>query len=538
MAYNTIPFSSLGGGINLRDAPDVVSEAQAIDLLNVEFNERGSMRQRSGYAQFTSPELTNQPDSMHAHYESDGTKHLIVGNGNRLDAVNTSGASVANASPTASPHFFVRFGSPTSESTYIANGTDTIRKYDGSSFTSPAGFTDTSGTPGSVNISGKFVAIAPQSNRLMVARESGTASFDNPSTVKFSVAGDPEDWDTADGAGAEELDPGDGEPIMGMIAFRDMVFIFKQTKFWVYYGESTTQAGAADFLFRKVNVGIGLEASQALCVGRDGVYFLGKNGVYKTTGGDPELISDPISPFFEGTTSFYYKSDTLNDTHISKAAMHWRNDRLYLAIAGGSSTVNSLMWVHDTEHEWWSLWDIPAAAITSFKIGDPSEVVFAAPAGDNHVYRHSDSYTADGMSTTGTGGTAITARWRSGWFDLNDRNVKRIRQTKIWGYGSFTFSISKDFEDVGSNPVAVSISGAADTWGDGTGTDLWGDGSSSSDLWGPTTAIDPWLVRESIRGTTFSILVTNTTINTPMGIYRLDNHVTSPRIPSTVSTDE
>ena len=103
-AYRQFPFRGFGGGLNLRDGPDVVSEDQAIDLLNVLFTTRGAVAQRSGYAKLTQAEGTNRYDSLSPFYKADGTKQLVAGAGNRLEAISTAGAVVASsAAPTANP---------------------------------------------------------------------------------------------------------------------------------------------------------------------------------------------------------------------------------------------------------------------------------------------------------------------------------------------------------------------------------------------------------------------------------------------------
>ena len=64
MAYQAIPFGNFSGGLNLKDKADVVQDSQAIDLLNVEFTERGAVKQRDGFLQFTGTALTNRVDSL------------------------------------------------------------------------------------------------------------------------------------------------------------------------------------------------------------------------------------------------------------------------------------------------------------------------------------------------------------------------------------------------------------------------------------------------------------------------------------------
>jgi hypothetical protein len=277
-------------GLDLVSSPD---EAACIDQLNVDLDVRGALRSRNGYDNFTGSELTNQPDSMAAHYESDGTRQLLVGGGLRLDALNSSGTSIANAVPTGFPHTFARFGGPTAEVTYISNGADQVRAWNGTAFSTPGGLSGQTGY---------FVAITPTSNRLVVARESGATAGNNPSSVNFSDAGAPETFTSTNFI---DLDPGDGEVITGLQTWGNYLFVFKQTKFYVFYGEETDVTGEPIFNYRKVDTGIGCAASRSVRAGRDGLYFLAPTGVYRTTGGAPELVSAAIDPLFNGGLSSF-----------------------------------------------------------------------------------------------------------------------------------------------------------------------------------------------------------------------------------------
>ncbi len=522
MTLTPVPFRNFGSGLNLRDKADAVDPSDCIDCLNVEFTERGAARQRDGYATFTAATTTNQPDSLAAFYTVSGTKQLMIGNGNKLTAVDSAGAAVASSTaPTASPHFFARFGGPTAQLLYCANGTDQVRSWDGAAFAAPA-YTGTAPT-------GKFLAVTPWDNRLVNARRSGTTGGDNPSSVRFSDAGVP----TTFGANNYvDLTPGDGEQIMGMAVFRNYLFVFKESKFFVFYGTDTDSAGAPIFRYRAVTSGVGLQASRALAVARDGVYFLGRNGVYKTTGNEdqPTLVSDKISPFFTGQVEQWYLGGVLNTSQVTQAAMTWVDEKLYLAVPTGSSSTNTRMLVYDCEYNWWSLWDIAAGCVASFRVSSADELVFGYAAVSKNVGRHNMSYVNDA-------GVAISSRWRSGWSDLGSSVEKRIRETKLWGAGQIQYAPSRDYGEATQN-AAVDFDAGLDTWGDGTGTDTWGGGTSTSDLWGPTGGVlNPKLARLAIRGTVFSVSITNQTLSAGWQLHRLDHHVGDRRDASVLQTE-
>lgn len=502
--YTPVGQSRFSGGLNLTDGADVVGVDQAVDLLNVLFLPQGGVRQRDGYQRFTSAELTNRIDSLAAFYTVSGTRQLLAGNGARIDVLSTAGTSTANVAPTASPQYFTRFAVPGSEHMYIANGTDTVRRWDGAAFATPA-YTGTTPTA-------KFLAVQAVDNRLVAAR---TAA--NPDRVLFSDPGVP----TTFGANNYvDLHPGSGEPITALVAWREYVFAFKETEFFVFYGTSTASTGTPVFNYRPV---AGVAGSVgAACSSPEGVYFLDRRGVYLTTGGEPRLVSGALDPLFLGGASLYYAGGVMDTSLLSSARMWWSQGRLYLAFSTG--TANNRLAVYSPRQGWWTLFDAPVGAMCSFRVGTREELVFAYASGLKHVARYFEGsgYTADDLTTTGTGGTAITSRWRQGWVDYGSQDQKSVRQTKLWGEGAADFAISRDFELLPGRFDTATFGSATDLWGDGTGTDTWGSGAGP-DTWGPTGTTAAWLISQSVSGHVLALHIQNSTLNRTWALHRLEH---------------
>jgi hypothetical protein len=516
--YKPFPFKGFGGGLNLRDGPDVVEEDQAIDALNVTFTTRGSVSQRSGYAKLTQAEGTNRYDSLAAFYQSTGTKQIVAGAGNRLEVLDVAGnVDFTSTLPTANPHYFQRFGGPTAEHLYIANGTDTVRRWTGTVFETPV-YTGTT-------IAGKFLGLSVTDNRLVNARFQGSSAGDNPSTVRFSAEGDPESWTATH---YEDLTPGDGEEIMGVATWRDQVFVFKQSKFFVFYGQSIDDEGEPEFNFRPVQAGVGLVASGAIAVAEQGVYFLDRTGIYFTDGRQPTRVSDIVEPIFHGDSSVYYTGGELNDASIEDATMLYHDERLLLSFPAGSAVVNNRQLLFDPHEKWWSLTDMPIGPMCNFRPSSVEELVFGYSSGEKHIGRYvAGEYDADDMETDGSGGTAISARWQSGWFNYGQPIVKTIRESKISGIGLVTVTFYRDYRQDSSIVHDVQLSPEGALWDDGS---LWDDGT----LWGPNTIVAAKPIRKAIRGEVFSVALSNDTINRGFKVHRLTTHVREVRVPSVV----
>lgn len=526
MAYKTVLFQTFGAGWNLAAQPDVLKPDQAIDLLNVDFTDVGGIRQRDGYAKLTSSALTNRADSLFQFVKSDGSRQILAGAGTRLEALSTAGAVLASATGlSGGPWSFAEFGTPNATVAYAGNGTDTLRKWDGSAWSAPTATVN--GTPSLAMPKGRL--LAAWGERLVVSGFDTTTGGPNgttssPSHLYFSDAANPESYSTA--SAAVQLRPGDGEQIQGLIAWGPYLFAFKETAFWVFSGADTQSDGSPEYLRRPVDTEAGAIAPGAICAARDGVYFLGRNGVYRTTGGPPQLVSQIIDPFFTGSGASLAFSSTLpiNAGQIANAQMAFHRERIYLSVATNLST-NDRTLVFDPRYGWWSVYDLPAAALASIRLGNFEELVFAYATGANDLGRHSNAYADDA-------GTAIRSYWRSGWFDLGIPNIKTIRMWEVWGRGKVIAGMGYDYLN-SAQAASLDFGAGIDTWGDGSGPDVWGDGSEASDNWGLGVILDAQPVWLATDGHVFSLQFDSVS-GTPWEVHRVKLNLRNTRDPSIV----
>jgi hypothetical protein len=537
--YQPYAFRDFSGGINLRDKSDTIGDKEAIDLLNVTFSERGAIRQRDGYADLTTADLTNRVDSLAPFYTAGGIKQLVAGCGTRLEALTTAGAVVAaKTGLTGGPYTFARFADPTHEYIYAANGADTLQRWDGAAWVAPTATvngTAASAMPkaGSVTVTAVLPGSASGTNAAnrLVATAFGTqtsggpAGFaSTPSRVFFSNPGQPEVWETdgASGRGRNfvDLTPGDGEQIMAAVTWRELVFVFKETKFFVMWGESTAADGTPVFNFREIVNSIGLASRLAIAVGRDGVYFLNRRGVYHTNGNDPVLLSDRISPLWTGDPEVYYQGLPLNLGGLGTARMAWLNEQLFVAVPTGSSAFNDRVLVYDTQHQWWTIYDLPAAALAGFRRVDREELTFGYSTGLTRVGRHA-------LGILDDRGTNMTSRWRSGWSDYDIPTRKTFRETKVWATGAMNVGFSTDFNPTQTS-VATPAFTATGTWPTAGGT--WADWILSvGGNWPSAGSTVDRMIRRAVSGTTFSTQFSNNSSSKTWMVHRVTRHLRETR---------
>jgi hypothetical protein len=459
--YGRYPFNDFGKGLNLRDKPDAVDPAECIDALNVLFGERGKTGDRPGYDNLTSSALTNRVASLEPYYTTAGTRQLLAGCGTRLEAISTAGAVVdSETGLTNAVWDFARFGQPNAEVAYAGNGTDTLRKWSGTEWTAPTATVN--GEAGKAMPKAGSVCVDPNSNRLFCTAFSTTTGGPNgltssPSHGYWSEPGNPEAYESTAFA---QFTPGDGEKVQRGIVWKEFTFVFKETKFFVVGQTGTDGEGKPEFDYRPVEGGAGLVSPRAVASHPSGVYFMARNGVYRTTGQEAELISGLIEPVWSGDSSPFYTGGTLAHGSITNCAMGVWEDRIYLAFP--TTEANSRVLVYDPQYEWWSLYAIPASCLATFRTGNTEELVFGYASGENHIGRHSPSYSTDD-------GAVIKSHHRSGWFDLENPDEKTIRASKVWGTGTVEMGLDSDFIINAGDTVELDMSGATGSIFEGEG---------------------------------------------------------------------
>lgn len=424
-------------GLDLRTDPG--DSRGALDALNVTF-EAGKVRTRHGTGAGFSPASNNtiyfmapfnggslsSPQQIIVTAGAPAAVYAINGGGGLPGAATTIN-TCANTGCSG-----VSIGTPAGSFFYLINSSSALRRYDGLLWTAPGI------SPAQVNCLG----VSPTDNRMVTC--SGSAAG---SKTWFSNAGAPETFSANDFV---YLTPGDGEEIQGTAVFNNQLFVFKESKFFVFYGNSIDATGNSIFNYRVIDTGIGMRqpCPQSVCVGPDGAYFLGQDGIYRTTGGPPVKISGgPIDPFFNGGAHTYWQGGTWDET-FNLSRLCWFEDCLYASLATSSTTGLTLVW--DSKLNVWSAWSLYSGAISVWKRG-ASTFVRTLVLTTDAVGTVTDSmlYVDSTLSVPSDNGTNILSRYRLPFESYGSPLQKRIRETLIEGTGSPVIQWSRDW----STPV-------------------------------------------------------------------------------------
>lgn len=468
--YRPVTFEQFQG-LDLKSAPD---QSACVDMLNVDITLDGNLRTRDGTVVFSNSDTnaSSPPGSLFAYNSLSSPQLILVARdvtlgGLRYYAVSSVGVLGAgfDSAGGLGQCSAAQIGTASGSFMYITNGSSSgiyPVRYDGATFTQPTVTVD--GVGGKQGPFSKLLVASPIDNRLVTAGTLNGTSGPNAATsstshVWFSEPGLPESYLSTSFV---QLTPGDGEQITAAVSWRELVFVFKQTKFFVFYGTSTDSTGKPIFNYRAV-AGAGAEPSAGnigppyAVAGSDGVYFANSAGVFKTTGGAPVKISTPLDPIWQGGLSSFWQGGAV--TGLGVNSLTWHNERLYVTLTTTVATLGNLMLVYDPRAgvDRWLVWQVGTAQTiypVAFAptVGGPKGLYFA----------HGKRVRVFSAAATDDAGTAIRSRYRSG-FGFGGPDETTVRETILDGSGMPTLQWSRDWQ----SPLALpsGLAGGAVTLG-------------------------------------------------------------------------
>lgn len=410
-------------GLNIVDDPMELPPGTSLDNRNVIFD-AGRMKNFPAQETFATLAANDSPQRLHAHgynqvvaaaYDTVANETTLVGldDGGTIIATQNT-ASVGNNRPWA----FASVGTATATRTYAVRQGNQTRRWDGAAWANIAAIPQ--GDAASPDFS---------RTRLVVGGANG-----NKNRVWFSNQGDPEVYGANDFV---DLSPGDGEEISAMAQWNNLMFVFKNTKFAVFYGENTDDEGNTEFVYRMVE-GRGIEGRSStgdrtswgsgIAVGNDGVYFATHDGIYVTTGGPPRLISQNISPIWTGAGErpAYFG---ISNRFISQFApgMGVHNGDLYVSSEWHTNAPKvdhpfGLLY-HNGQ---WSRSDLWGKSFTN---------IITLPSIQKPLFLTINSNEIKMMDWASPSSYSLW-EYESSYYDLGAKGMKRLRYTDFYGYGT------------------------------------------------------------------------------------------------------
>jgi hypothetical protein len=366
------------GGLRLDLPIDEIGGEAAQYLRDVDWDgNTGRLRPRDGFAKLKAADATGPYKALFSHSATRllATKRVSASSV-KLVAIDKAGVEQKETTwpETAATACFARYGLPGASYTYCRAGITSAKvvRFDGAEFKEPTCSVD--GATGKEMPRGKFMAAwMAGGERLVVANTAGTGgpggAVSSNSHVWFSEPATAEGYEST---AYVQVSVGDGEEITGLAVYGGVVFVFKETKFFRFYGVDTDEEGRPIFRFTEVSLGEGSRmkrptvtalaesSDQLACTSSEGVYFCTSAGVFLTTGGPPAKVSQALRPLEEVSPFDGPMAEFLNG---STETFRW--PATGIACLGSRLIVRryEFMFILDIPTGEWTCWKMPAVSI-------------------------------------------------------------------------------------------------------------------------------------------------------------------------------
>jgi hypothetical protein len=169
-----------------------------------------------------------------------------------------------------------------------------------------------------------------------------------PSRIYYSADLDPEDWTSAD-TGSIDIDPNDGDRVIGMVSFFGRLVIFKgPNKGSIHVISGTAPSGVDGYTHQVVMRGIPAITPRAIIpVGND-IWFLSYRGIYSLA--NVQQYGDYAAALVTNGLQGYWR-DSINRGQLSQAVGAYYSDRgiAVFSMAKVGSSVNDMLLLMHTD---------------------------------------------------------------------------------------------------------------------------------------------------------------------------------------------
>lgn len=290
-------------GLNIRDNSNFIKDGEMSSCVNFDIATGGYLTKRKGFKTLHDGSTLGAAVNVRllGHFFNGTVSQIIVTTGVKVfrstDGITWTEVLIAAASiPNA------EWGVQYTNNFYIIRRSSTVVQWDGTTATSLAGTPD--GTVAAVH-----------KDRLFVVDSQDTATGSRLYYSDIAAFG------TFPGSNFIDVSPGDGESIVALAVYQDILFIFKWTKIYGLYIQGTT----SDWALRSINPAIGCISKYTVKEVEGFLYFVGARGVYRTDGVNIEDISQPVEPAFRGRLIII---GTLDQDSIA-----WWEDKLIVQVS-------------------------------------------------------------------------------------------------------------------------------------------------------------------------------------------------------------
>jgi len=283
MKEKGVLLADFSGGLNTKFPPWLIEPNQSPDIRNIDIDAKpGVLIKRKGHVKYGAQ--ISSSTGIHSLFVFRHTANAIFytmcsSDTNVYKDVSGTWTKITSDDLTANQR--VRYA-VINDTVFFCNGTDTLKKWDGTTYAAAGGSPPTAAT-----------FILRYQSRLWLFSSSSYPSRVWHSAITSAGLPAPEDWSTPQNYGFWDINPNDGDYITGAVVFSDKIVVFKQWSIHAIYGSKP-----GEFYTRILTDEIGCINSETIAVNEYAIFFLSHKGVYMFTAENNKLYkaSNHIQP--------------------------------------------------------------------------------------------------------------------------------------------------------------------------------------------------------------------------------------------------
>lgn len=419
--YSEIRVMNPSRGLNLLIADILSNDKEAtIGTKNIEYVEGGAARKRMGYVAVGTG-LANPPRGL-SQFLSEASNYPLTVDADTLKKYQ-SGVWTSCGGVTMDTAANITL-TPLLGRTFVWDSTNGGAMWDGAAFTRPGTMPK---AKASVIYKGYHVAFGTpgQPFRLFFAPSKTPYRFTNniapvnPDDVGVNTVAEvpgATDFSSTDATvRAIDINKNDGQKVMGLGFFQDVLVVFKENSIYQLYFNSSN-----GFVVERISSSYGAVCHGAIASVENDCYFLTEKGVY-VLGNEPNFYASIRTN--ELSSRIKTLIQRINPTYYERCRGYYTDDRYFLSVPLDANTTCNALIVYDRRFYAWAYWD---------NIRANDMYVFKDKDNDNKNHFYFTEYGSANMCEFTPGayndkGAAITATFITRAFE-----GKKVDREKYW----------------------------------------------------------------------------------------------------------
>lgn len=414
--YGEAQLQDFSGGWNIRDAAAQLAQNESPDLYNVTLDERGGIGKRLGMVKYNSSTF-NASLTSNGYYWPTGQNQITQSGTGLFKDTSTVAFKTFTTSERCGMCDFKGL-------LLFVHPTDGLFKYDGTTVTA-------------IGAGPKGTTIFTWQNKLWVGGDPAAKA-----RGYFCAAGDETSWPGTNFIDFREKDTEAVVCFAGAsgidVSGRPGLLVFKRRSTYRIFDSST---GA----FQTLDTQVGAASATSVVSGFQRTVAISEAGIWWTDGVGPmRSASDKIAPLFLPSAINFSKLDLM--------CAGLKGDRMYFSLCRAGASANDL----ELEYHPLQGWIVPNSSAASFYstyAKDDQKLLAGSPSVNGQAYQR--------LSGGSDDGTAIASRFKTRWVAPTGGHPCRIGRIRLYGRGTFTVGVYKDYELASSESFPIDLSGAA-----------------------------------------------------------------------------